>query len=508
MEKPSDDHQKLIDAVSQFTYDPLGFVYFAYPWGEPGTILENEDGPDNWQKEVLIHLGRETLKASKDPEALAIQIGVKSGHGPGKTTLISWIIQWFISTRHEPQIVATSNTKTQLETKTWRELSKWHNLLINGYWFEHTATRFYMKGRKKTWFANAIPWSKERSDSFQGTHDRHVCMIFDEASAIEDVIWDVALGAMTTPGSIFIAFGNPTRNEGKFCEIFNKHGIGKRWHSITVDCRNAKKANQKQIKQWIEDYGEDSDFVRVRVRGVPPRASSMQLIPVDLVDAAIEKDFMWAGFNPGPIVLGVDVARYGDNETVILVRQGMEVLDIEHYRGKSTMEVVDLTVKAMDKWRPDNVFVDVVGIGAGVVDRLKQLHHPNIVEVNAGRRANDEDHYFNLRAEMWVKMRDWFDGAPSIPADQKLKQQLIGVQYGYDSKERYQIEKKEDMTARGVESPDRADALSLTFAYPVARKEDHQRLQVQAVIDYDVLSGQGPQRQGYRARHQKIAYTG
>jgi len=494
MEKQNDDHQKLIDAVSQFVYDPLGFVYFCYPWGEPGTILENENGPDEWQKKVLIELGQETQKEAGDPEALPIQIAVKSGHGPGKTTLIAWIIQWFLSTRHEPEAVVTSNTKNQLETKTWRELAKWHNLMINGYWFEHTSTRFYMKGRKKTWFANAIPWSKERSDAFQGTHERHVLMIFDEASAIEDIIWDVTEGAMTTPGAIHVAFGNPTRNEGRFCQIFDKKGRGKRWITHTVDCRTAKKANQKKIKQWIDDYGIDSDFVRVRVLGIFPRASSMQLIPVDLVDAAIEKAFMWAGLNPGSIVLGVDVARYGDNETVILVRQGMEVLDIEAYMGKDTMQVADLTIKAMNKWQPDSVFVDVVGIGAGVADRLRQLKHQNIVEVNAGKRATDEEHYCNLRANMWVKMRDWFEASPSIPADEKLKQQLISVQYGYDSRDRYQIERKEDMISRGVESPDRADALALTFAYPVARAEDRRQQQTQAIIDYQMLAGEAKVR--------------
>lgn len=476
-----------MDFVAEYYDDPEGFVWAMFPWGVAGGPLEHDTGPDVWQTEALKLLGGHTITPDE-----ALQLAVASGHGIGKTTLIAWIILWFISTRPNPQIVVTANTKTQLESKTWRELAKWHKLMVlTSDWFNWTATKFYYVNEPEDWFASAIPWSENKPEAFQGTHERHVLMIFDEASTIPESVWDAAAGAMTTPGAFFIAFGNPTRNTGKFAECFGR--MRHRWVARQIDSRTCKMSNKSEINKWIEDYGEDSDFVRVKVRGEFPRAGFMQFIPGDLVDAAKEKHLVLDVYNHAAKVLGVDVARFGDDQTVIIRRQGLAATKLQKYRGLDTMKTASLVASEIEAWQPDAVFVDTVGLGAGVADRLRQLGYGRkIIDVQAGMTAIDSGRYFNLRAEMWGKMRDWLKEGAAIPPDLELVADLIGPEYGYDNKERIQLEKKDDMKKRGLASPDSADALALTFAVPVAGRPTMDglthRLQREVTTDrYDVL---------------------
>jgi hypothetical protein len=250
----------------------IAVTYFDDPVGYVRDVLQAE--PDAWQAEEL--------QAVRDHKRCA----VASGHGIGKTAFVAWIIHWFIATRPNPQIVVTANTKNQLDSKTWRELAKWNQKALNGDWFEVKATRMELKSSPETWFASAIPWTEHNSESFAGTHEEHVLVVFDEASAIADVIWDVSEGAMTTSGARWVALGNPTKNTGRFRECWGR--FRHRWHTRQVDSRSAKMADQQQIAEWIADYGEDSDFVRVRVKGEFPKSSSAQLISSELVEAGGE----------------------------------------------------------------------------------------------------------------------------------------------------------------------------------------------------------------------------
>lgn len=410
------------------------------------------------------------------------------------TALVAWLILWFIATRPHPQIVVTANTKNQLEGKTWRELAKWHKLAICESWFQWTATKFYHKSAPDTWFASAVPWTKERAEAFAGTHEKHVLLIFDEASAIADEIWDVAEGALTTAGAMQICFGNPTRNTGRFRECWRR--FRHRWFTLQVDSRTAKKANQKQIEAWIEDYGEDSDFVRIRVKGEFPRASSLQFIDADTVEEAaqrylrrlaekraraqergavvqrldIERD---VPNQRAPLIMAVDVARQGDDESVIGLRRGDLFLIHKRYREVDTVQLAGYVAEAIQSLRPDAVFIDGVGIGAGVVDQLRSMGF-DVVEVNGGLRARDDRHYFNRRAEMWDLMRKWLKGGGMIEDDAALKDDLTSPEYGFDAKNRWQLETKDDMRARGLPSPDTADALSMTFFQEVAIRSDRE----------------------------------
>lgn len=453
----------LIDHITHFVYDPLGFVYYAYPWGSGA--LKDFEGPDTWQTDILNEIGINALDALD-----AIQLAVRSGHGIGKTALMAWINHWFISTRPNPQIVVTANTKDQLINKTWRELAKWHKLSVNAHWFNWTATKFYKESDPETWFAVATPWSKERSEAFAGTHEKHVLMLYDEASAIDDVIWEVTEGAMTTPGAMWIAFGNPTRNTGRFSQCFKRYRH--RWITREIDSRTAKMANKSQIQKWVDDYGEDSDFVRVRVLGKEPRSGAMQFIGEDIVAAAMGNEIHRSHYNHAPKVLGVDVARFGDDQSVIVKRQGLAAWGLKKFRGLDTMTFSSLVSQEINEWNPDAVFIDEPGIGGAVVDRLRQTNH-DVIGINTGRQAGKKNHYYNKRAEMWGDMRDWLDSGAAIPNDNELRDDLTSPEYGFDAKERIQLEKKDDMKTRGIASPDCGDALALTFAMPVyKRRED------------------------------------
>lgn len=466
---------ELYELVEHCVYDPVRFVMLAFPWGEEDgplapTAIDPNPGPDEWQLDIL----RSIAEGSLTPEK-AIQIAVASGHGIGKSALVAWIILWFMSTRKNPQIVVTANTKTQLQTKTWRELAKWHKIAINEHWFKWTATKFYQCLDPKahsTWFASAIPWSENNSEAFAGTHDENVLVIFDEASNIPDIIWEVASGAMTTPGAMWVCFGNPTRNTGRFKDAFGK--FRHRWVTKNIDSRTAKMANKSQIQQWIDDYGEDSDYCRRRVTGKFPRSGTAQLIPEDLVLDAMGKHLHPDIYRHSPKVLGVDVAWEGDDQCVVVLRQGRALQILGKWRElqNPTMTLANFVIEFENQHQTDATFIDSIGVGAGVVDRLRQLGRKPI-PVNSSMRAQKEEEYINKRIEMWDLMREWFTEGAAIPDDPDLRDDLIGPEYGFrETNGKKYLESKKDMKARGLASPDIADALALTFAQKVTRKGD------------------------------------
>jgi len=384
------------------------------------------------------------------------------------TALIAWIIHWFTSTRPNPQVVVTANTKTQLSTKTWRELAKWQEHVINGDWFQWSATKYALKG-SNTWYASAIPWSKNNPQAFAGTHEKHVLILLDEASEVAPEIWETVEGALTTHGAIMMAFGNPSSVTGRFAEIW--HRFSNLWDKFQVDIRYAKMANQTLVQEWIDTYGEDSDFVRVRVKGLPPKQGAKSLIGRADAVAAAKRDIPVRDVNPSaPLLMGVDIARDGNDDCVILLRKGPKVhKDIKVFKERDLMKTAGIVAMEINNHRPDVVFIDAVGMGAGVLDRLIMLNYGNVVGVKSGEQADDKDVYFNRRIEMWHRMAVWIKGA-DIPYDERLIDELTAPEYHYDVRDLLRLEKKEDMERRGLSSPDVADALALTFSYKVPAK--------------------------------------
>jgi hypothetical protein len=463
MSSLSQGDQALVDSVPLWFNDPLQYVREAFEWGR-GELLEHP-GPDTWQEDVLRDLGAGTGNLAE-----ALRLAVASGHGIGKSALVAWIILWAMSTRPHLAGVITANTGTQLETKTWRELAIWHKRSINAHWFQWTATKFAQVDHPETWFVSAIPWREEKSEAFAGLHGEHVLVIYDEASAIADKIWEVSEGAMTTPGAIWCAFGNPTRTEGRFREAFGNGKFAHRWISRQIDSRNARMANKVQIAEWVADYGEDSDFVRIRVRGVFPRAGSSQFIGTDLIDAARKRAVI--DDDGEALIMSVDVARFGDDSSVIRWRRGKDARSIlpQRYRGVDTMTLAAYVVEWAKKTNPTVTFIDGNGVGGGVVDRCRSLNLP-VIEVQFGENAANERDYYNKRAECYALMRSWLAAGGCIDDDERLAGDLAAVQYGFDANNRIQLEKKSDMKKRGLASPDDGDTLAQTFAHPVARAD-------------------------------------
>ena len=476
-EQKNEYEEQLALDIGGFAYDPLGFVLYAFPWGEGE--LDGMDGPQPWQRDELEGIG----KALRDGESVSDAVGkairraIASGHGIGKSAFVAWIILWASSTLKDTRGVVTANTEAQLKGKTWAELAKWHRLCLCGHWFDCTATALISKlpGHEKTWRFDMVPWSERNTEAFAGLHNKgkRVVLIFDEASAIPDSIWEVSEGALTDDNTeiIWIACGNPTRNTGKFRECFGR--LRHRWNNRQVDSRTVSITNKAQLQEWVDDYGEDSDFVRVRVRGVFPRAGACQLIPSDIVDEAFDKSLKRDVFAHAPIVLGVDVARFGDDQCSLALRQGLACLKLRKFRGLDLMTFAGIVAQFIEDEQPDTTFIDQGGLGAGVVDRLRQLGIRNVIGVDFGGAALNKALYFNKRTEMWCLMRDWLQEGAAIPPDEELRSDLVSPEYGYTGdKGQIALEKKSDMKKRGLASPDCGDSLALTFAAPVRPRRD------------------------------------
>jgi hypothetical protein len=469
-EQKKSSEDELIDDITSFTHDPYGFVMYAFPWGE-GT-LKGKTGPRKWQKEVLLEIGEELKKGSKTLDEV-IQEAVSSGHGIGKSALVSWIVLWGISTFEDTKGVVTANTESQLRTKTWPEVAKWYNLMINKHWFELSATAIYSKdpNHRKTWRIDAIPWSIHNTEAFAGLHNegKRIIIIFDEASAIPDIIWEVAEGALTDGNTeiIWAAFGNPTRTNGRFIECFRK--LRHRWKNRRIDSRDVEGTNKDQIEKWREDYGEDSDFFKVRVRGMPPSASFKQFISTKILDQAFGKKLEPHEYNFAPVIVTVDPAWQGDDELVIAYRQGnfFKILEVMP-KNDDDFHVAGKVANYEDELGADAVFIDL-GYGTGIYSGGKTLGR-NWVLVNFAS-ASDDIGCFNKRAEMWDKMKTWLKEGGAIPKDQELYDEIASPETVSRLDGKIQIESKQSMKARHLPSPNKADSLALSFAYPVTKKQ-------------------------------------
>lgn len=429
--------------------------YFNDPVGYAYDILQVEKLED-WQIE--------TLKDIVENQ----RVSVTSGHGIGKTFEINLIIHWFISTRPYPQIVVTANTKNQLDSKTWRELGKVNSKALNKDWFTKTATKFFLNDAPDRWFASAIPWSENNSEAFAGTHEDHVLILFDEASAIPDIIWDVCEGAMTTKGARWVAFGNPTKNTGRFRECWGK--FSHRWKTRQVDSSTVSITDKDQIKAWIDDYGEDSDFVRVRIKGQFPRAGSNQFINSEDVANCVKLELNIKDYMDMPLVFGVDIARFGEDQNCVCIRRGRKIVDLIKWRGLSTMDSAGKIYELIKDHSPAICFIDGVGVGGGVVDRLNQLVDKSLIsEVNVGVKADEDNKYFNKRAEIWGLLRDAIKVGLDLPDDNEMIDDLTSIEYGFDNKNRIQLESKDSLKKRGLKSPDCADAIAMTYSKPILK---------------------------------------
>lgn len=462
--------------------DPEAFVLFAFPWGQPGTPLEHFKGPRAWQRKVLREI-RDHIRKNKASGMDLFEVlrkSIASGRGIGKSALVSWLILWMLSTRIGSTVIISANTESQLRKVTWGELTKWVTMAINSHWWEVTATQLTpakwitdlverdLKKGTRYWAAEGKLWSEENPDGYAGVHNHDGMMvIFDEASGIPDSIWSVAAGFFTEPilDRYWFSFSNPRRNEGYFFETHNsKRDI---WSTDQIDSRTVEGTDKKFYESIIEEYGEDSYEARVEVYGEFPVEGDDQFIAPTTVDQCFKRE-KWND-DTAPVVIGVDPARSGLDSTVIAVRKGRDLIELRRLQGADTMTVVGHVIDAIEEFQPALTVIDEGGLGYGILDRLKEQRY-KVRGVNFGSSSKIPKMYGNKRAEMWGMMRDWLKTA-AISQDRRLKTDLTGPKKIPDSSGVIYLEGKKEMRKRGLASPDSADAICVTFAFPVASRE-------------------------------------
>ncbi|MCP4340353.1 MAG: terminase, partial [Desulfobulbaceae bacterium] len=427
-------------------------------------------GPDKWQRDFLIRIGQAMRDNNFDGfnAVKAIREATASGHGIGKSALVSWLTQFIMSTRPFCNGTITANTMAQLQTKTFKEINKWHDLLINKHWFDISVggLRYWAKGFKSQWYAAGQTCREENAEAFAGQHNTSSTSfyLFDEASKIAPLIWETAEGGLTDGEPMMFAFGNPTQNSGKFKECFGARSH--RWNTTQVDSRESKITNKEQIQEWIEDYGEDSDFVRVRVRGVFPRASSSQFFSSEDITRAMLKDVPDKDLTGLTRTIACDVARFGDDETIISERWGNRIIILERYQGQNTMWTAGRIALYMSSGDYSDCIIDDTGVGGGVTDRILQLGY-HVTAVNNAESAMDTEKYNAIKSEMYDNFRKWLKTG-SIPNIPDIQQQFESIEYFFTGKQQIAMTPKKVLKKQGLKSPDICDSFALHLAYPTA----------------------------------------
>lgn len=381
------------------------------------------------------------------------------------TALICMIIIWYMTTRPNAVIRVTANNEAQLRSTTWPELSLWNRRSLFGHWFQWEATRFSKKGDRANWYAEALTWNEANPSAFAGKHGRFYLTIYDEASGIPSVIWETTRGSMTTKGNAHVALGNPIEPSGGFFDIFHNPKKSMMWNLRHINSLDTLHGNSSELRSIMREYGPDHDTTRRRVLGQFPRKAATQFISTAEVEAAMERRLEAADYMSFPVYMGVDVARFGDDRSCVILRQGPKVLDIQTFEGLDTVELAKVCTGIL-RSRHDiqMAFVDEVGVGAGVIDVMRR-YDDRVSPVNVGRRSSNTRLYSNLRIEIWDKMRQSIP-TMDIPQNDQLRRELTSIEYDFNNKQQMVLEKKSDMKRRGLESPDIADALALTYARP------------------------------------------
>jgi phage terminase large subunit len=407
--------------------------------------------PEKWQIEALKNV------------ALHDRISIRSGHGVGKTAYIAWIIIWWLLTRNPAKVACTAPTSSQLSDVLWGELNIWIKRLPESFQalLEWKSDRVEFVPDKGS-YAVARTARREQPEAFQGYHSENMLFIVDEASGVDDIIFQVGEGAMSSHGAKTILTGNPTRTSGYFFDTHHK--MRGYWKTMKVSCSDSTRVDPKQIERMASNYGVDSNVYRVRVLGDFPAVDDDAVIPLDLCEEALIRE---VDMIDCPIIWGVDVARFGDDSSALAKRQGNYLLEKTRvWKGKDTMQTSGMVSEEYNQAlvKPDAIYIDSIGIGAGVVDRLKELGLP-VFGVNVSESPAIAEKYMRLRDELWFNTREWLQKRDvRLADDEALIGELTAPRYGFTSSGKIKVEGKDEMKKRGVVSPNRADAFNLTFA--------------------------------------------
>lgn len=461
-----DEKRILATLAAECRFDPLLYAETFWPWGRAGTKWEGAD-IRRWQADVFDEIAQHLLDPATRYQPK--RIAVSSGHGIGKSAMFGMLSNWAMTCWPGARVVVTANTENQLRTKTSPEVAQWFRDSLSEPLFN--VDTMAIKGRDReaeAWALDFVPWSETNTEAFAGLHakGRLVLLIMDEASAIAEKVWEVAQGALTDEDTIllWVVAGNPTRNTGAFREAFRRNrGM---WQGWQIDSRDVEGTNKRALQEIVDTYGEESDIVKVRIRGMFPSASSRQLIPTDVVDAAYGRHLRPEQYNFAPVVLTCDPAWTGADDLVIAKRQGLrfDILDVIP-KNDNDVFIASKLANYEEQFGAAMGFIDM-GYGTGIYSALTTMGRANWRLVGFGEKATRRG-FANKRAEMWSDAADWLRAGGAIPKDSGLYEDLIGVETKPTMDGTIQLVSKEDMRKMGLPSPNKGDALALSFAYPV-----------------------------------------
>jgi len=437
------DTHATVEAIAALREDPALFVE---------TVLQAT--PQKWQRKAL------------DAIAQNDRVAIKSGHGVGKTAFESWVVLWWLMTHYPCKVAVTANSAHQLSDVLWTEIDRWARNMPSAFkdLLEFKSDKISLKGATDS-FAVARTSRRENPESLAGFHSPHMLFVVEEASGVPNVIFETASGALSTPGAKIIMCGNPTRSDGYFYDAF--HNDRDKWHCITVSCEEGEYVDPKFIAEMAQKYGDESNVFKVRVLGEFPTQSDDVLLPLHLIEDAVTRD-VEAGPTT-PVVWGLDVARFGGDRSALAKRQGNVLIEpIKTWQNKDLMELAGIVLSEYDavpySQRPQAIYIDAIGLGAGLADRLRELDMP-AVAVSVSETASLKDRFNRLRDELFWGAREWFEARDvPLPDDGTLMAELSGIRYKYLSTGKLKVESKDEMKRRGQRSPDVADAFVLTFA--------------------------------------------
>ena len=426
--------------------------------------------PDEWQKNALNDI-------RDNP-----QVAIRSGQGVGKTSIEAVIILWYLVCFPNAKVICTAPTMQQLNDVLWAEVAKWLNTSkIKGI-LKWTKTKVYMVGHEERWFATARTATKP--ENMQGFHEDYMLFVVDEASGIDDNIMEAILGTLSGVNNKIIMMANPTKTSGIFYDAFHKDRQD--WITHKVSSYDSSRTNKTNIERLIRRYGQDSDVVRVRVTGDFPKGEPNAWINITEVEAAINRELpdgytMKNGRyqipNHAPIDVGLDVARFGDDETVLATRLGAICLPLKTFQGQDLMKTVGLVMKTVNNLHDAHplqkirIKVDDTGVGGGVTDRIREIIYEedlgdwlSIHPINFATKGNSD--YEGVISLMYGQFKDKYINDIILPKDDDLIGQLSIRRYSVTSKGRVLIERKKEMKKRGLPSPDRAEAVVMAFYEP------------------------------------------
>jgi len=401
---------------------------------------------------------------------------IRSGHGTGKDATAAWLTLWFMTTRPYPKVVCTAPTARQLADILWSEISKWLRKSILTSEFIIQKDKMFHKDAPKEWWCRAVSPSvkaskEEQAETLAGFHGDHLLIIADEASGIPDPVFIPLEGAMTQEDNKVLLIGNMTRNSGYFYDSHFHDKINRDWLKLHWDSRESTNVAKEYPIYMSTKYGEESNVFRIRVAGDPPLDAENTLIPLAWAMQCIGNE---VPDNPDePLYLGVDVARYGEDKSIILPRKGLQILPWEEFQGMNTIDLAGHVVRTFNDLEAEGAGVDEIGVGAGVVDWLQKrpegykLFHG----VSTSSSSSNKDKYHRLRDELWIMMRDKcmkmqysFPDATEVEREMsnELCNELSAPTYEFNNIGAYVVESKRKMKIRGVASPNIADALGLT----------------------------------------------